>query len=198
MYTQLQNLFDLSQVSTQQRRTTSLQVAHLKLAKLRECVVEHFQTFERTKTKANDQTRVIIFSEKRDSVREIQELLEQDQPLVKPMAFIGQATITCCWTYVTICKEIFRNKYLYLEGINQKLQKKVVNDFRAGGYNVLIATSIGEEGLDIGSVDLIVCFDALKSPIRLVQRMGRTGRARQGRIVLLMTELVCFSYIFFL
>ena len=92
IYTQLQNLFDLSQVSTQQRRTTSLQIGHPKLAKLRECVVEHFQTFERTKTKANDQTRVIIFSEKRDSVREIKELLDQDQPLVKPMAFIGQAS----------------------------------------------------------------------------------------------------------
>ncbi|CAF0993465.1 unnamed protein product [Adineta ricciae] len=171
IYTQLQNLFDLSQVSTQQRRTTSLQIGHPKLAKLRECVVEHFQTFERTKTKANDQTRVIIFSEKRDSVREIKELLDQDQPLVKPMAFIGQAS-----------------SHAAGQGINQKLQKKVVNEFRAGGYNVLIATSIGEEGLDIGSVDLIVCFDALKSPIRLVQRMGRTGRARQGRIVLLMTE----------
>ena len=67
-----------------------------------------------------------------------------------------------------------------------------MSDFRSGGYNVLIATSIGEEGLDIGSVDLIICFDALKSPIRLVQRMGRTGRARQGRIVLLMTEFVYF------
>ena len=65
-----------------------------------------------------------------------------------------------------------------------------MNDFRLGGYNVLVATSIGEEGLDIGSVDLIICFDALKSPIRLVQRMGRTGRARQGRIVLMMTEFV--------
>ncbi|CAF4535125.1 unnamed protein product [Rotaria sp. Silwood1] len=170
IYTELQNLFDLSQVSTQQRCQTSLLIAHPKLSKLRECVVEHFQTFERTKTKPTDQTRVIIFSEKRDSVREITELLEQDRPLVKPMSFIGQATSHGA------------------EGINQKLQKKVVNDFRAGGYNVLVATSIGEEGLDIGSVDLIICFDALKSPIRLVQRMGRTGRARQGRIVLLMTE----------
>ena len=84
-----------------------------------------------------------------------------------------------------------------LEGINQKLQKKVVNDFRTGGYNVLVSTSVGEEGLDIGNVDLIICFDALKSPIRLVQRMGRTGRARQGRIVLLMTEFVIFDIICF-
>ena len=47
---------------------------------------------------------------------------------------------------------------------------------------------MGEEGLDIGDVDLIVCYDAHKSPIRLVQRMGRTGRKRQGRIVMLVTE----------
>ena len=48
-----------------------------------------------------------------------------------------------------------------------------------------MATCVGEEGLDIGEVDLIVCFDAAKSPIRMVQRMGRTGRKRSGRIVVL-------------
>jgi hypothetical protein len=47
---------------------------------------------------------------------------------------------------------------------------------------------VGEEGLDIGEVDLIVCFDAAKSPIRLVQRMGRTGRKRDGRIIVMVTE----------
>ncbi len=63
-----------------------------------------------------------------------------------------------------------------------------MKDFRAGGYNTLVSTCVGEEGLDIGEVDLIVCFDAHKSPTRLVQRMGRTGRKRDGRIVMLMTE----------
>ena len=51
-----------------------------------------------------------------------------------------------------------------------------------------MATCVGEEGLDIGEVDLIVCFDAAKSPIRLVQRMGRTGRKRDGRIIVMVTE----------
>ncbi len=51
-----------------------------------------------------------------------------------------------------------------------------------------MATCVGEEGLDIGDVDLIVCFDAPKSPIRLVQRMGRTGRKRKGRIVMILAE----------
>ena len=31
-----------------------------------------------------------------------------------------------------------------------------------------MATSVGEEGLDIGEIDLIVCYDAQKSPIRMV------------------------------
>ena len=52
----------------------------------------------------------------------------------------------------------------------------------------MVATSIGEEGLDIGEVDLIICFDAQQSPTRLVQRMGRTGRKRDGRCVVLLTE----------
>lgn len=61
--------------------------------------------------------------------------------------------------------------------------------FRKGECNTLISTCIGEEGLDIGDVDLIVCFDiGNKSPIRMVQRMGRTGRKRQGRVVVLVTE----------
>ena len=35
----------------------------------------------------------------------------------------------------------------------------------------------------------IVCYDVSKSPIRLVQRMGRTGRKRAGRIIVLVTEV---------
>lgn len=47
----------------------------------------------------------------------------------------------------------------------------------------------GEEGLDVGEVDLIICFDVSQhSPIRLVQRMGRTGRKRDGHIIVLVTD----------
>ena len=51
-----------------------------------------------------------------------------------------------------------------------------------------MSTCVGEEGLDIGEVDLIICYDSQKSPIRLIQRMGRTGRKRAGRIIVLLTE----------
>lgn len=55
--------------------------------------------------------------------------------------------------------------------------------------NFSIMYNIGEEGLDVGEVDLIICFDVSQhSPIRLVQRMGRTGRKRDGHIIVLVTH----------
>ncbi|KAH9507200.1 hypothetical protein Btru_056611 [Bulinus truncatus] len=144
-----------------------LAVGHPKMQRLEEIVVKHFKDFE----KKSLETRVMIFSQYRDSVHQITSILNQHQPLVKVMPFIGQASVG-----------------KGTKGYTQKEQLMVMKQFREGGYNTLVATCVGEEGLDIGDVDLIVCFDAHKSPIRLVQRMGRTGRKRQGRIVMLVTE----------
>lgn len=72
-----------------------------------------------------------------------------------------------------------------LNGMTQKQQKEVIQKFKNGDYNVLVCTSIGEEGLDIGEVDLIICYDTTSSPIKNIQRMGRTGRKRDGKIILL-------------
>ncbi|XP_060117345.1 Fanconi anemia group M protein [Heteronotia binoei] len=149
--------------------------SHPKLKKLEEVVVEHF----RSRKEHGDQkpvdsrpgnTRVMIFSSFRDSVHEIAEMLSRHHPIVRVMAFVGHSTGKSA------------------KGFTQKEQLEVVKRFRAGGYNTLVSTCVGEEGLDIGEVDLIVCFDAQKSPIRLVQRMGRTGRKRQGRIVVILSE----------
>lgn len=75
-----------------------------------------------------------------------------------------------------------------LKGMNQKTQKELIENFKSGEYNTLVATSIGEEGLDIGEVDLIVCFDSTQSPIKNIQRMGRTGRKRDGKVLLLFSS----------
>lgn len=73
-------------------------------------------------------------------------------------------------------------------GQSQKQQQQILKDFKAGKYNVLVATCIAEEGLDIGEVDLLICYEGISSPTRLLQRKGRTGRKRAGRVVILMTE----------
>lgn len=75
-----------------------------------------------------------------------------------------------------------------ITGMNQKMQKELIKQFKSGTYNILVATSIGEEGLDIGEVDLIICYDLTSSPIKNVQRMGRTGRNRDGKVILLFSS----------
>jgi ATP-dependent DNA helicase MPH1 len=74
------------------------------------------------------------------------------------------------------------------EGMTQKTQLDIIKKFKGGTYNTIVATSIGEEGLDIGEVDRIVCYDSSASPIRMLQRMGRTGRKRAGNITLLLMK----------
>lgn len=51
-----------------------------------------------------------------------------------------------------------------------------------------MATQVGEEGLDIGDVDLIISYDCLSSPVRMVQRFGRTGRSSTGKVIILITK----------
>ncbi|XP_006813423.1 Fanconi anemia group M protein-like, partial [Saccoglossus kowalevskii] len=146
-------------------------ISHPKMKKLQDIVVEHFNQFEQDKHTHGSGTRIMIFSQYRDSVQDITSMLDKHKPMVRVMSFIGQASAGKS-----------------TKGFTQKEQLRVVKAFREGGYNTLVSTCVGEEGLDIGDVDLIICYDAHKSPIRLVQRMGRTGRKRQGRIVMLVTE----------
>ena len=64
----------------------------------------------------------------------------------------------------------------------------VLQEFRNGGANVLLATSIGEEGLDIPSADLVIFYEPVSSEIRTIQRRGRTGRQRLGEVIVLIAE----------
>ena len=74
------------------------------------------------------------------------------------------------------------------EGLSQKEQIQLLERFRAGELNCLVATSVGEEGLDIPSTDLVILYEPVPDEIRTIQRRGRTGRARAGRAVVLLAE----------
>jgi superfamily II DNA/RNA helicase len=143
-----------------------------KLMKLAEILTEFF---ERARA-CNKSSRAIVFSQFRDSVSEILSTLEHSKPLIRPRHFIGQG------------KGAKGDAVGQLKGMKQAEQQAAMREFRSDVYNVLIATSIGEEGLDIGEVDLIVNFDTLSSPIRMIQRIGRTGRKRDGKVVCLVLE----------
>ncbi len=73
------------------------------------------------------------------------------------------------------------------DGVTAKAQAQTISDFREGKFDVLVATSIGEEGLDIPSVDTVIFYEPVPSEIRAIQRRGRAGRAKMGRVIGLMT-----------
>ena len=62
-----------------------------------------------------------------------------------------------------------------MQGYGSKDQQNAMSEFRAGRVNVLVSTSVGEEGIDVGEVDLIVCYDT-SGTTSVMQRSGRTGR----------------------
>ena len=148
-------------------------IGHPKLQYLREVVLNHFLDAGEGRQGSDvpaSATRVMVFASYRDSTEDICRVLKRNEPMIRPHVFVGQAA----------SKDS--------EGMNQKRQNAVIQDFKSGKYNTLVATSIGEEGLDIGDVDLIVCYDASASPIRMLQRIGRTGRKRVGRVTLLLMK----------
>lgn len=136
-------------------------VEHPKLQKLKEIVKKEIET--------NPDSRIIVFTNFRDTAEMLSNELNTVEGL-KVSKFIGQA------------------RRIDEKGMQQKQQVEVLNKFRSGEINVLVSTSVGEEGLDIPATDLVVFYEAVPSEIRAIQRRGRTGRARRGRIVVLMTK----------
>ena len=139
-------------------------IGHPKLEYVQTVVLNHFLDAGEGRGATDPaSTRIMVFSHFRDSAEHIVRVLERNSPMIRPHVFVGQAASGSS------------------EGMDQKKQNEIIDKFRSGTYNTLVATSIGEEGLDIGEVDLIICYDASASPIRMLQRMGRTGRKRTGK-----------------
>lgn len=111
-------------------------------------------------------SRIMIFTRFRDMAKLLEKTLATSTSS-KPIRFVGQAS-----------KGDDR-------GLTQKEQGEILQRFRNGTYNVLVATSVGEEGLDIQECDLVVFYEAVPSAIRLIQRRGRTGRTHPGRVIVL-------------
>ena len=146
-------------------------IGHPKLEYLQKHILNHFLDAGEGRNAAGTPpsgTRVMVFAHFRDSAEEIVRVLNRNQPMIRAHVFVGQANAKGS------------------AGMDQKQQLEMIQKFKAGTYNTLVATSIGEEGLDIGEIDLIVCYDSSASPIRMLQRMGRTGRKRAGNVVLLL------------
>ena len=135
---------------------------HPKMQKLPDLVLEQIEK--------NEESRIIIFTQYRETAKTVTEKL-QGHGKIDAVRFVGQAT---------------RSKKD--KGLSQKKQAEVLNYFREGTYNVLVATSVAEEGLDIPSVDLVIFYEPVPSEIRTIQRRGRTGRKEAGNVIIMITE----------
>jgi ERCC4-related helicase len=74
------------------------------------------------------------------------------------------------------------------DGVTKKMQEETIADFREGRFDVLVASSIGEEGLDIPAVDTVIFYEPVPSEIRSIQRRGRAARLKEGHVIVLMTR----------
>jgi len=113
-------------------------------------------------------SRSIVFATYRDTVQILVNYLKEHG--IDAERFVGQAS-----------KDTER-------GLSQKEQLKTMERFRNGEFRVLVATSVGEEGLDVPSTDLVIFYEAVPSEIRSIQRKGRTGRHGAGTIIVLVTK----------
>ena len=110
--------------------------------------------------------KIIVFAQFRDTVTIIAKRLNLIQG-VNAKVFVGQAGDT---------------------GLNQKQQREIIEQFSEGEINILCATSIGEEGLDIPEVNAVIFYEPVSSAIRKIQRAGRTARLMPGKLIILVTK----------
>ncbi len=115
----------------------------------------------------NEGERAILFTESRDTAEALVEFLEASFDVRK---FVGQGD-----------KE-------GSDGMTQKQQQKTLQQFKDGEFEVLVSTSVAEEGLDVPEVDLVCFYEPVPTAIRSIQRKGRTGRQAKGQVVVLMAE----------
>jgi len=146
--------------------------ALVKVSRLYEGKVEHPKLVELQKIlekeiKESDK-KIIVFNQYRDNAVDIVDKLGTIEN-VNAKLFVGQLKKQGT-------------------GLTQKEQKAVLDEFRAGKFNVLVATSIAEQGLDIPQVDTVIFYEPIPSAIRQIQRRGRTGRHGEGKVIVLVTK----------
>jgi len=135
-------------------------IEHPKLKKLIELIIK-----ERIK---NEKTKIIVFTQYRDTATTISKQLNEI-PDIRAKVFVGQAK-----------KEN--------TGLSQKEQKQRIKQFALGNIDVLCATCIAEEGLDIPEVNAVIFYEPIPSAIRAIQRAGRTARLKKGKLIILITK----------
>ncbi len=117
----------------------------------------------------NPDSRILVFTRYRDTASEVAEIIDS-LDAARVSRFVGQGSRSLD------------------KGFTQKKQVEVLDAFRLNEFNVLVATQVGEEGLDIPECNLVVFYDCVPSVVPFIQRKGRTGRRTPGRVVIFVAK----------
>ncbi len=134
-------------------------VKHPKIIKLKEIIELELEN--------NQSYRAIVFANYRNTVVEIVEELNKNK--IKATKFVGQADR--------------KDK-----GLKQKEQIEIIEQFKNNEFSILVASSVAEEGLDIPEVNAVIFYEPIGSELRKIQRQGRTGRTKPGKVIFLITK----------
>ncbi len=178
LYAYLKNLYHEAE-NTKVKATKNLAAdlnfhsAYIKTQNLIKENIEHPKITELKKIiqqeiSKNHDIKIMVFNHYRESASFIEKELNKIEN-VKAKLFVGQAKKADT-------------------GLTQKEQVKIIEDFTNNNYNVIVSSSVGEEGLDIPQVDLVIFYEPIPSAIRSIQRRGRTARLEKGRVIVLMTK----------
>lgn len=110
--------------------------------------------------------KVIVFAQYRDTVCKIVKSLKDRG--IDAIMFVGQS-----------------NKDG--KGMTQKEQVKAIEEFK-NNVDVLVSTSVSEEGIDISNVNYVIFYEPVPSEIRFIQRRGRAARGEGGEVIILITR----------
>jgi ERCC4-related helicase len=149
-------------VFMQSNELLSKKLEHPKMQKLLDIVVD-----EKEK---NNKMKMIIFTQFRETAANISKRINELGGITSKV-FIGQA-----------------KKGEGNDGMNQKQQKRIIDEFSRGEIDIICATCIAEEGLDIPEVNIVVFYEPVPSAIRMIQRAGRTARLMKGKLIMLITK----------
>jgi ERCC4-related helicase len=123
----------------------------------------------------NPKNKTIVFSQYRDTVSKIIEELNKIKG-INAKIFVGQA------------KKAGQDGPGTGTGLSQKEQQQIIEEFKDGTVNIIAATSIAEEGLDIPEVNSVIFYEPIPSAIRKIQRAGRTARLMKGKLFILLNK----------
>ena len=145
-------------------------IEHPKILRLKELI--------KKEKEENEKTKIIVFTQFRETASLISKEIGS-LPGIKTKVFVGQGGKI---------NSKMPKKSGKVPGLTQKEQKKIIEDFSSGKINVLCATSIGEEGLDIVEVSTVIFYEPVPSAIRTIQRRGRTARLMPGKLIILVAK----------